>query len=480
MSWIFNFFKNLTLSDCITENQGNNIVNSNNNSNNNYKNTYKNNYKNKILNYDLYVFDFDGTIIDSEYFHYYAWLNALQKYKHNDIENNINFTENDYYKYFHNIEKNSGKNFIKYKYDINNFDEIYKLKQEFYANFIKNENILLKEGIEDFLNLIIKYNKKFIIVTNTSNEFIELYKLKYGILNKAEQIYTKENFKNRKPNPECYIKISHMYKNERKIGFEDSLTGMHALYQVSDILPIFIDHEGYFYSDFIKNNYKNIGICNNYNINILNNEIANIEINNNLNKNNNRFIDNILLNNINELHNNFNNMKYIIKNVSLIVKSLDISNNVYLTGMGKSGYVCKKCASTWQSLSINCSYIDLPNLPHGDFGIFKENDLVIFISNSGNTEEIIYILKYIKDGLNKKITTISIVANENSIMEKYSDYTFILKNIKEADEINMTPSTSSLIFTALLDDIAINIKSNVTKNEFQRCHPGGSLGKSCD
>jgi arabinose-5-phosphate isomerase len=170
-------------------------------------------------------------------------------------------------------------------------------------------------------------------------------------------------------------------------------------------------------------------------------------------------------------------MKYIIKNISIIVKSLDISNNVYLTGMGKSGYVCKKCASTWQSLSINCSYIDLPNLPHGDFGIFKENDLVIFISNSGNTEEIIYILKYIKNGLHKKITTISIVANEHSIMEQYSDYTFILKNIKEADEINMTPSTSSLIFTALLDDIAINIKSDVTKSEFQRCHPGGSLGK---
>ena len=467
----FSFFTKL---DCITENQGNNIIN----------------LYNKILNYDLYIFDFDGTIIDSEYFHYYAWLNALQKYKNYDIEKNtydineekkeniiINFTENDYCKYFHNIEKNSGKNFLKYKYDIDNYDEIYKLKQELYINYIKTENILLKDGVEDFLNLIIENNKKFIIVTNTAHEFMELYKSKYKILNKAEKIYTKENFKNRKPDPECYIKVANTYKNERKIGFEDSLIGMHALYQVSDILPIFIDHEEYFYSDFIKNNYKNIGICNDYNIGKLNNEISNIEIKNNLSNSDNKFIDNILLNNINELHNNFHNMKYIIKNVSLIVKSLDISNNVYLTGMGKSGYVCKKCASTWQSLSINCSYIDLPNLPHGDFGIFKENDLVIFISNSGNTEEIIYILKYIKDGLHKKITTISIVANEHSIMEQYSDYTFILKNIKEADEINMTPSTSSLIFTALLDDIAINIKRDVTKSEFQRCHPGGSLGK---
>lgn len=145
--------------------------------------------------------------------------------------------------------------------------------------------------------------------------------------------------------------------------------------------------------------------------------------------------------------------------------------------MGKSGYVCKKSASTWQSLSIKCSYIDLPNLPHGDFGLFNDNDIFILISNGGNTEEIIYILKYIKNNLKKKINTISIVANENTEMEKYSNFTFVLNNIKESDNINMTPSTSSLIFMALLDGIAINVKKNITKEDFQLVHPGGSLGK---
>jgi arabinose-5-phosphate isomerase len=145
--------------------------------------------------------------------------------------------------------------------------------------------------------------------------------------------------------------------------------------------------------------------------------------------------------------------------------------------MGKSGYVCKKCASTWQSLSIKCSYIDLPNLPHGDFGIFRDNDILILISNSGNTEEIVYILKYLKNNLNKKIITISIVANKNSIMEELSDFTYILDNIIEADSINMTPSTSSLIFMALLDGIAINLKKDISKDEFKMVHPAGSLGK---
>ena len=146
--------------------------------------------------------------------------------------------------------------------------------------------------------------------------------------------------------------------------------------------------------------------------------------------------------------------------------------------MGKSGYICKKSASTWQSLSLKCSYIDLPNLPHGDFGIFRENDVIILISNSGNTDEIVYILKYLKENKDKfKITTISIVANKDSKMEKYSDYTFILNNIKEADVINMTPSTSSLIFMSILDGIAINMRNDISKDEFKLYHPSGALGQ---
>ena len=75
------------------------------------------------------------------------------------------------------------------------------------------------------------------------------------------------------------------------------------------------------------------------------------------------------------------------------------------------------------------------------------------------------------------ITTISIVANKDSKMEEYSDYTFVLNNIKEADVINMTPSTSSLIFMSILDGIAINIRNDISKDEFKLYHPAGALGK---
>jgi D-arabinose 5-phosphate isomerase GutQ len=301
--------------------------------------------------------------------------------------------------------------------------------------------------------------------------FIKIFLKMHPILNNIYKFYTKELFINRKPNPECYLRISNEYKNLKKIGFEDSLPGLHALYQVSDITPILIYNENY---------YHNYLLLNNYNMIILK-DFNKINLNNKLNDyrsyNPTLFINNILDNNIRELEKNKLNMNYAIYQISILLNNISKSNHIYLTGMGKSGYVCKKCASTWQSLTINCSYIDLPNLPHGDFGIFRDGDILILISNSGNTDELVFILKYIKTSLNIKITTVSIVANKDSAREKISDFTYVLENISECDLINMTPSTSSLVFMALLDGIAVNMKKYITREEFQKYHPAGSLGK---
>jgi HAD superfamily hydrolase (TIGR01509 family) len=423
---------------------------------------------NNLLKYDLFIFDFDGTLLDTEKYHCKAWNNALSKEKNKNIEIEIN----DYYKYFHSLTPMMSRNYLKILYDVDNYDIIYKKKQYEYEKIINNENIDFINGAENFLNFILKNNKKFIIVTNTSNKFINIFKSKNPILNKATKIYTKENFVNRKPNPECYLRIANEYSNEKKIGFEDSLIGIHALYQVFDITPVIIHNMNYYYNIEIINKYNNIILTKKYDLNKLNDNLLLFN-----NTNNKIFIQNILNNNISQLKNNFSNMVHIIDQISTLIKDINIGNQIYLSGMGKSGYVCKKCASTWQSLSIKCSYIDLPNLPHGDFGMFRDNDILILISNSGNTEEIIYILKYLKNNLNKKINTISIVANKNSMMEELSDFTYVLNNITEGDSINMTPSTSSLIFMALLDGIAINIKKNISKDEFKMVHPSGSLGK---
>ena len=423
---------------------------------------------NKILDYELFIFDFDGTIMDTEYVHCKAWNKAIS-----EITNrSINLTISEFHNYFHQLNNKNIKLLLKTLFDIEDYDSIYKLKQNYYQKFVEEEDFKLINGIDIFLNMLIDNNKKFVIVTNTSNKFMDIFKIKFPILTKSENIYTKEFFINKKPNPECYLYILNKYKDLKKIGFEDSLVGIHALYQINEITPVLIYDKNYYYTNEILNKYNNVIPLENYNITDLNNKLSEY-----IYPNDYLFIDKILNNNINQLNKNFKNMRNMIYQITTLINNLNEGNHIYLSGMGKSGYVCKKSASTWQSLSIKCSYIDLPNLPHGDFGIFNANDILILISNSGNTEEIIYILKYIKYDLKKNINTISIVANKNSEMEKLSNFTYILDDINESDNINMTPSTSSLIFMALLDGIAINLKKNITKDDFKLSHPGGSLGK---
>lgn len=423
-----------------------------------------------ILDYDLFVFDFDGTLMDTEDYHRKSWENAIKETIKNE---NFELTLHEYHKHFHTLHSIHIRNYIRLIHNIEDYDRIYDLKQENYKKYIETEPILFIEGAKDFLTFIIEKNKKFVIVSNTKREFIDIFLLKYPILNNVLEIFTKECFRNTKPHPECYLLISNKYNDYKKIGFEDSYIGIHSLIQVPDIQPIFIYNKHYLYNDEIRNKYNAAIFLENYDKNKLNNTLLNLP---DLKKEREEDLDFILSNNIYQFRTNYTNMKYIISQVSIFVNNIG-TNHIYLTGMGKSGYVCKKSASTWQSLGIKCCYIDLPNLSHGDFGLLKENDIILFISNSGNTKENVDTIKYIKNILNKKITIISIVANEDSKMQKYSDFTYILDSIHEADNINMTPSTSSLIFMALLDGIGIYSKKDITQQEFQHYHPGGSIGK---
>jgi D-arabinose 5-phosphate isomerase GutQ/beta-phosphoglucomutase-like phosphatase (HAD superfamily) len=425
-----------------------------------------------ILDFDLYIFDFDGTLMDTEPSHLKAWNLALSDFFKKETEI---LDTSTYQKYFHSLYPNSIQNFmnVKYNLDYSSYDDIYKLKQIYYENIINSENIGFVTGAYDFLKKILELKKKFIVVTNTSLKFINIFKEKYPILAEADSFFTKDLFINRKPNPECYMKIKYLYPSEKKIGFEDSLTGMSALYKVPDITPVLVYDRDYYHNDYMMKHFENMTILHDFaSLNIRTNCLNNDSYSS-LSSN---FIESILYNNIQELQNNSYMMKMIIKDMVIILENIGKNGHIYLSGMGKSGYVCKKSASTWQSLSVSCSYVDLPNLPHGDFGLFRDGDILILISNSGNTEEIVYILNYIKNNLGKKITTISIVANKDSAMEKLSTYSFVLQNIKEADKINMTPSTSSLIFMALLDAIGIALKSDIKKDEFKLVHPAGALG----
>lgn len=213
--------------------------------------------KYKIEDYDVFIFDFDGTILDTECFHYQSYLKSLQ-----DFNENINISENDFFEMVHNTDKTNFHNFL--KSNNINYDELYQKKSDYYKQNIINNHIKYVGNIDIFLEKLKKKQKKLIMVTNSSIKSIDLLKISYPIINLFDKIYTKEDFTNKKPHPECYLKVQEVYKNSRMIGFEDSYQGMHALSQALNIKSIHIRPRDYYYNDFIKNNY-NVEIIDNYN-----------------------------------------------------------------------------------------------------------------------------------------------------------------------------------------------------------------------
>lgn len=429
----------------------------------------------KVEEYDLFIFDFDGTLINTEYFHYLAYINVISRILEKDVEEmKGRLTYEIYEKFAHSLQIKDMENYLYYHFYLENFQDIYQLKHKEFIRIIHEYQDELKycTDMEDLLKKIIEENKEFVIVTNSSIKSIEYFleMPKFHLLKKVKKIYTKEDFMNKKPHPECYLKVIHDFPHHhRKIGFEDSLRGFHSLYQLHHLItPVFLGLPNYYYYSTLLKDYPNILFYHNDKKNELKEKIE---------EKNSDLVQHMIQNYVNQIETNKSVMERAIREISILILNKNPCNNIYLTGMGKSGYVCKKSASTWQSLSIPGIYLDLPNLPHGDFGLLKENDIILFVSNSGNTQEIVYILQYLKEKFTKKILTISIVANPNSLMEKYSDFTYVLNPIQESDHLNMTPSTSSCLFMMLLDNIAIFSKKNMTKKEFQMNHPAGSLGK---
>ena len=186
--------------------------------------------------------------------------------------------------------------------------------------------------------------------------------------------------------------------------------------------------------------------------------------------------DKIINNHIKNFETNRLNINNIVGNIIILLEQRT-PQNIFLVGVGKSGLVCQKCVATWRSLGIKCHYLDVINLFHGDFGVLNTGDIVIFISNSGNTVELVNAAKYISEMFS--ITKIGIVSNTKCKLDKYIDHMYKLYKITEADDTIMVPTTSSLIFMSLLDSIGLILaeKRGLTKELFQIYHPGGELGK---
>ncbi len=160
-----------------------------------------------------------------------------------------------------------------------------------------------------------------------------------------------------------------------------------------------------------------------------------------------------------------------------IVKTILNCKNgkIIISGVGKSGIISRKWAATFSSIGIPSFFLDASNASHGDMGQITLNDIVILISLSGQSEELKNIIQY--TSRNKNITLIGITSRKNSILYKNSDIKFLMPSVKEADQGNIVPTSSTTVQLALGDAIAISCmrSNNFGKLDFKKFHPGGSL-----
>ncbi len=155
---------------------------------------------------------------------------------------------------------------------------------------------------------------------------------------------------------------------------------------------------------------------------------------------------------------------------------LETKGRVVICGMGKSGLVGKKVTATFASTGTPSFFMHPAEAFHGDLGMLAREDLLILISYSGETEEIINLLPSLKHFGN---TIISMVGNTKSTMAQYSDVILSVKVDREVCPNNLAPTTSTLATMGLGDALAVALikERNFQAEDFARYHPGGSLGR---
>ena len=151
------------------------------------------------------------------------------------------------------------------------------------------------------------------------------------------------------------------------------------------------------------------------------------------------------------------------------------NGKIIISGVGKSGIIARKWAATFSSTGTPSFYLDASNASHGDMGQITSNDVVILISNSGESQELKNIIQYASR--NKNIKLIGITSKKDSVLFKNSDVGFLMPNIKEAGPGDFVPTSSTTSQLALGDAIAISCMryKNFNRLDFKKIHPSGSL-----
>lgn len=160
----------------------------------------------------------------------------------------------------------------------------------------------------------------------------------------------------------------------------------------------------------------------------------------------------------------------------IVNRIVECEGKVMITGMGKSGHIAKKIAATFASLGIPAFYIHPAEARHGDLGMVEKKDIIIMLSNSGNTDEIVSLIQNIKiigAGI------IGVTSGEDSVLAKHCDLCQILPKVEEACLLKLAPTSSTTVQLVYGDALAVaaSNQKGIDKNTFALYHPAGALGK---
>ena len=168
---------------------------------------------------------------------------------------------------------------------------------------------------------------------------------------------------------------------------------------------------------------------------------------------------------------------YIDNDFEKIVNIIcDCKGRIIFTGIGKSGHISKKISATLSSTGTSSFFIHSTEAFHGDLGMIQEDDIVVAISYSGETEDLLKTIPIIKK---LGCYVIGVSGNIESTLSKISDYHQLIKVKKEACPLDLAPTSSATATLVWGDALAISLmsKKNFKPEDFAKSHPGGTLGK---
>jgi arabinose-5-phosphate isomerase len=150
--------------------------------------------------------------------------------------------------------------------------------------------------------------------------------------------------------------------------------------------------------------------------------------------------------------------------------------SVIVTGMGKAGLIGQKIAATLASTGTPSHYVHPAEAVHGDLGKIRRQDVVIVLSFSGETEEIVRLLPSMHE---VGVAMVAVTGRPKSRLARCADVTLNLGPVREAGSLELAPSSSTTSMLALGDALALVVSElrGFTASDFARCHPGGSLGR---